>query len=75
LLVIDVIMPKMSGTALAKQVHTFRPDLPVLFISGVLAEEIVLSQQPRPKEAYLPKPITNEQLLGITRRLLAAHPA
>jgi two-component system cell cycle sensor histidine kinase/response regulator CckA len=75
LLVIDVIMPKMSGTALAKHVHAFRPNLPILFISGVLAEEIVLSQQPRRVEAYLPKPITTEQLLGMTRRLLAPHSA
>jgi CheY-like chemotaxis protein len=34
LLLSDVLMPKMDGLQLADAVLTFRPELPILFISG-----------------------------------------
>lgn len=36
LLVTDLSMPTMSGVTLAKQVHTIRPDLPIVACSGYL---------------------------------------
>ena len=69
LLITDVVMPKMSGTELARHVRAVRPTMPVLFISGVLPERAVLTGT-RSTEAFLPKPVTSQQLSVQTYRLL-----
>jgi len=38
LLLTDIVMPGMSGLALAAQVHHMRPRLPVIFMSGFAHE-------------------------------------
>jgi two-component system cell cycle sensor histidine kinase/response regulator CckA len=69
LLITDVVMPKVSGTELARQVRATQPNIPVLFISGLLPERAVVSE-PRLQEAFLQKPITHEQLTAHAYRLL-----
>lgn len=69
LLITDVIMPKLNGTDLAKRVRAARPDLPVLFISGLMQEAGVLGGQHR-NQAFLPKPIVQEHLAAKVQRLL-----
>lgn len=39
ILVADIVMPKMSGPQLAHLLRIQRPELPVLFVSGLLAYE------------------------------------
>jgi two-component system, cell cycle sensor histidine kinase and response regulator CckA len=56
LLVTDVIMPKLNGTELAKRIRAARPELPVLFISGLMQAAGVLGGQHR-NQAFLSKPI------------------
>jgi len=56
LLLTDLLMPKMSGPALAARLHRRRPDLPVLYTTGytdgevrragLLAEEVDLLRKP-----------------------------
>jgi two-component system cell cycle sensor histidine kinase/response regulator CckA len=72
LLITDVVMPKVSGTELARQLRVSQPNIPIIFISGLLPERAVLAE-PRPQEAFLPKPITHEQLTAQAHRLLHRH--
>jgi CheY-like chemotaxis protein len=37
LLVIDIVMPHVSGPQIAQQLRLKRPDLPVLYVSGVVS--------------------------------------
>jgi two-component system, cell cycle sensor histidine kinase and response regulator CckA len=69
LLVTDVIMPKLNGTELAKRIRAARPELPVLFISGLMQAAGVLGGQHR-NQAFLCKPIVQEQLATKVQRLL-----
>ncbi|HEY4159901.1 MAG TPA: response regulator [Polyangiaceae bacterium] len=62
LLITDVIMPKMNGLELARELDKVRPDVKVLFVSGhtrgVFAERGVLKESVE----FLPKPISMDSL-------------
>lgn len=69
LLLTDQIMPGLRGLELAKALHTIRPDLPVLLISGY-AESLDQKETERAGiRAILPKPL---QLEDFSRELYAA---
>lgn len=70
LLVTDMIMPKLSGAGLIKQVSARRPGLKVLCISGYPGEN---AEDPIHKDVridYLQKPFPTAELLAKVRRLL-----
>src|SRR4051812_27276490 len=46
LLLTDVIMPKLNGTALAERLLSERPGLKLLFISGYVERQLLLSKYP-----------------------------
>ena len=70
LLVTDVSMPRMRGSALAKALAHYRPTMRVLFISGhsdsIIAPDGVLE----PGTEFLQKPFTPEELVRKMRQLL-----
>ena len=70
LLVTDVVMPGMSGRALAGEVRKTQTDLRVLYVTGysdeLFGEDSVLDTL----EAFLEKPVTPESLLEAVRMLL-----
>lgn len=70
LLVTDVHMPEVSGTALAEEVCRHRPDLPVVFISGYVQESDVVSNCSVRRLAFLAKPFGREAFLDAVRRML-----
>jgi CheY-like chemotaxis protein len=70
LLLTDVVMPGMSGRALAEQLSSLQPGLKVLYMSGytdsLIAEHAVLG----PGIHLLHKPFTEEVLIRMTRQVL-----
>ncbi|GEJ55902.1 PAS domain-containing protein [Anaeromyxobacter diazotrophicus] len=74
LLVSDVVMPRMSGPALARALEALRPGLRTLFVSGY-AEELTAAAPTT--AAFLPKPFTPRALAVKVREVLetpAARP-
>lgn len=67
LVVMDVMMPGMNGDEVARRLHTVRPELPVLFVTGY-ADFAMLPEG----VTVLHKPYTRDALLGDVRAMLAA---
>lgn len=74
LLVSDVVMPKMSGKALADRLAAERPDLRILFLSGytrgIIAEHGLLEGG----TDLLEKPFSPASLASKVREILDRHP-
>jgi signal transduction histidine kinase/CheY-like chemotaxis protein len=66
-LVTDVVMPGMSGPALAERVRETRPGVRVVFISGYTADEVLRQGVLEDQVEFIQKPFTPDHL---TRRLL-----
>jgi CheY-like chemotaxis protein len=70
LLVTDVVMPRMTGPTLAREVDRLCPGIPILFVSGYTAGAalgVVLRER---GDAFLPKPYTPRTLAAKVREVL-----
>jgi CheY-like chemotaxis protein len=79
LLLTDVVMPGMSGFALAQQVSRERPETKILYMSGftlVPAHQAVLEGNPGLEAGtpILAKPFTIERLTAKVREVLDSKP-
>jgi len=74
LLLTDVVMPAMSGKALADLVTKARPGLKVLFMSGYTDDAIARHGVLDPDVHFLAKPILPAELLRKVREALDAEP-
>lgn len=70
LLLTDVIMPGMSGKALADDLTKRDPFLKVLFMSGYSGDAIAKHGILNPEISFLEKPFTAETLIKMVRSLL-----
>jgi DNA-binding response OmpR family regulator len=70
LLIVDQIMPKVSGTELAKKARSIRPDVNVLHVTG--HERAVLEDEAREAgvKEVLVKPLTRGELEAAIKRVL-----
>jgi two-component system cell cycle sensor histidine kinase/response regulator CckA len=68
LLVTDVVMPEMTGDALAREIRSERPDLPVVFMSGYTAG--VLDLEIGPLDVFASKPLTAGRIARAVRDAL-----
>jgi signal transduction histidine kinase len=68
LLLTDVVLPGMRGPDFADLLRATRPELPVLFMSGYVAES---SRRLTSGEPFLAKPFSPDALAGMVRRTLA----
>ncbi len=67
LVITDIVMPDMDGTALAQKVLATHPEMPVLFISG-FPNRLQSLEAP-----VLAKPFTSAALIGKVRTLLKTN--
>jgi two-component system, cell cycle sensor histidine kinase and response regulator CckA len=70
LAVTDVVMPRMSGGALAKELLTRRPETRVLFLSGYAGQTVLDHEVVNVESNFLQKPFTLKQLAGKVRAVL-----
>jgi two-component system cell cycle sensor histidine kinase/response regulator CckA len=71
LLVADVVMPKLSGAALAARLREALPELKILLMSGY-AEDLADRELGAVPHGFIAKPFTPEELLGKVRLVLDA---
>jgi two-component system cell cycle sensor histidine kinase/response regulator CckA len=77
LLLTDVVMPRVGGRELARDVVREQPEVRVLFMSGYVDSPVVDLGLLDVAEAFLAKPFTTETLLARVRKVLDApsrHP-
>ncbi len=70
LLITDVMMPGMNGTALAEILMRERHGMKVLFISGFGGDAVIRDDLRSPRIAFLRKPFSEEVLLREVRKLM-----
>lgn len=71
LIVTDVVMPRMGGQELARQLRRQNDGIQVLFTSGYREKKLEpLSENPDQRETFLPKPYTRSRLLDEVREML-----
>jgi two-component system cell cycle sensor histidine kinase/response regulator CckA len=71
LLVTDMVMPGMGGTALAAELMAVRPSLRVLFITGYAPEAVERRGELTDTSGLLEKPFSADQLARKVREVLA----
>jgi len=75
LLLTDVVMPGMNGREMARRIHEFLPQLPVLFMSGYAKHSLPEQEQVNSNFEYLQKPFTLRSLSEKLRAILEKRQA
>jgi two-component system cell cycle sensor histidine kinase/response regulator CckA len=75
LLLTDVVMPGLSGPELVRQLHSARPGLEVLYMSGYNDSRLANRGIEQAKVNLLSKPFTPDELVERVRALIAPHDA
>lgn len=70
LVLTDVVMPGMTGPELVKEIHSWRPEIPCIFMSGYDPDQIQ-ARGVDSKCGYLRKPFTPEGLVRHVRTALS----
>lgn len=70
LLLVDVVMPKMNGSELARQVVTLRPDIRVVYMSGYTDDAVVRHGILQDDVHFLQKPVSPKILAEALRAIL-----
>ena len=70
LLITDIIMPKIGGRELVERVHTFEPDMKVLYMSGYTDNTIVTEKKGMGVIDFIQKPFATVDFLKKVRILL-----
>ena len=74
LLVTDVVMPGMSGRALADAIRARSAAVPILYLSGYASDLLDAEELARPGAHFMAKPFTMTSLAGRVAEIMAAAP-
>ena len=66
----DVVMPAMDGTALVRALRERRPGVRVVFMSGYTQGTLEITDADQGATRFLPKPFSADQLIGTLKELL-----
>ncbi|MDB4900651.1 MAG: Blue-light-activated protein, partial [Gemmatimonadetes bacterium] len=72
LVLTDIFMPEMGGNELAAELRLRAPDLPIVFMSGYTADEVVRRGLMEPSTHFLQKPFERQTLLTVLEERLRA---
>jgi two-component system cell cycle sensor histidine kinase/response regulator CckA len=75
LLITDVVMPRIDGPTLVRQVRGERPDLKVIFISGYAEDAFRKRLDQGAGIHFLPKPFSLKQLAGKVKEVMRDNAA
>jgi excisionase family DNA binding protein len=75
LMISDLNMPGMDGLALIREVKGFRPELPIIIITGYSTEKSAIDAVNLRVAGYLTKPLKDTQVLEAAARALGAPAA
>jgi two-component system cell cycle sensor histidine kinase/response regulator CckA len=70
LLISDIVMAEMDGTALAGRLVSMNPDLPVLFMSGFVTENEIADTNAISQFAFIRKPFRPATLVQAVQKML-----
>jgi two-component system cell cycle sensor histidine kinase/response regulator CckA len=70
LLITDVVMPRLDGPSLVRQVRESRPDMPVIFISGYAEDSFRKRLGREAGIHFLPKPFSLKDLAGKVKEVM-----
>jgi CheY-like chemotaxis protein len=71
LLISDIVMPEMDGAALANRIVAINPNLPVLFMSGLVTAREVEQVGALAQFAFIRKPFRPATLVQAVRKMLS----
>ena len=74
LVVLDMVMPRLSGPEAYRRISALRPGLPAVFATGYSAEMAAVEGLGENRLVVLQKPYTPAQLAGAVRQVLDAAP-
>ena len=72
LVILDIVMPKLTGPEAYKQIRTIKPDLPVLFATGYSTESELLKAITDREHPLIQKPYTIRLLARKVREVIDA---
>ena len=75
LLITDVVMPRMDGPALVREVREMHPDMKVIFISGYTEDSFRQRLDSDSEIHFLPKPFSLKQLAGKVKEVISGEAA
>ncbi|HKS88951.1 MAG TPA: PAS domain-containing protein [Stellaceae bacterium] len=75
LLITDVVMPRMDGPALIRQVRETHPEMKVIFISGYTEDAFRQRLDSDSEIHFLPKPFSLKQLASKVKEVIDGEPA
>lgn len=70
LVLLDLVMPGMSGVDVLRELHAMNPDLPVIVVTAYPDGELMAEALRYPPVMLLPKPVDRDVLLRTVRRVL-----